>query len=152
MLNKITNFLNEERPGFSGFNHLMLTVMIFLLLLLIPLDPFSSFLKSMVTNPITGIIAFFIIAGAALLPDLDNLAEDGGGLALWQLGFVGSVLSTIMVTISSIMTSIFKSKKDQLPPTQHRMFWHTWVIPLVLFFSFFFYIKIFKLFSRVYQY
>lgn len=133
MFDELKISLSMDKPGFSGINHILTTIMIFLILLLIPIEPFSSFLRTILTNPLIGIIAFFIIVGSCLLPDGDNLKADGGSMVIWQLGFIGSILSTIMVTISSIATSLFKTKKDNLPPTQHRMLFHTWIIPLLLF-------------------
>jgi hypothetical protein len=80
-----------------------------------------------------GLIAFVVICGGALLPDMDNLKEDGGSSATWDLGVFGSIVSSIMVTVSSIVTSIFRGRGDNKPDTQHRYFWHTLLVPVVMF-------------------
>lgn len=134
-------YLELDRPGFSGVNHVLIAIMLFLLLLIIPVDPFSSFLKSFLISPITGVMAFLVVCGGALLPDLDLLKSDGGSAASWDLGILGSIISSIMVTISSIMTSVFHGKKDVKPDTQHRFFWHTLIVPIIMFLLMFFFLK-----------
>ena len=134
-------YLELDRPGFSGVNHVLIAIMLFLLLLIIPVDPFSSFLKSFLISPVTGVMAFLVVCGGALLPDLDNLKSDGGSAASWDLGILGSIISSIMVTISSIMTSVFHGKKDVKPDTQHRFFWHTLIVPIIMFLLMFFFLK-----------
>lgn len=129
----IKDFLLQRREGFSGVAHVEIAIMLLLILLLIPIEPFSSYVHIIMSSPWVGAMAFFIISGAALLPDLDNLKRDGGSAAAWDLGFLGTLLSSVMVTISSVMTSIFHRKGDMNIPTQHRFFWHTALIPLVLF-------------------
>lgn len=125
--------LMEERPGFSGLNHVLIAIMLFFILLLIPVEPFSGFIKSFLVSPVTGVMAFLVICGGTLLPDCDNLKSDGGSAATWDLGILGSIISSIMVTISSIVTAIFHGKKDVKPYTQHRFFWHTLFVPVVMF-------------------
>lgn len=130
----LNGYLTEERPGFSGLNHVLIAAGLFLLLLLIPIPYVSSFLSSIVySSPIVAILAFLLVCGGALLPDCDNLKSDGGSAATWSLGFIGSILSSSMVTVSSVMTSIFHGKKDVDPFTQHRFFWHTLLVPIVFF-------------------
>lgn len=127
------NFLNSDRPGFSGLNHVLTSIMMFLLLLLIPVQPFSNFLKGILVNPLFGFMAFLTICGACLLPDADNAKDEGGSALTWNLGFIGSVMSSIMVTVSSVVTTVCHGKKDVKPYTQHRFLWHTPFIPLVMF-------------------
>lgn len=134
-------YLELDRPGFSGVNHVLIAIMLFLLLLIIPVDPFSSFLKSFLISPVTGVMAFLVVCGGALLPDLDNLKSDGGSAASWDLGILGSIISSIMATISSIMTSVFHGKKDVKPDTQHRFFWHTLIVPIIMFLLMLFFLK-----------
>lgn len=130
---KIKSLLNSDRPGFSGTNHVLIAIMLFFILLIIPIEPFSSFIKSFLVSPVTGVMCFLVICGAALLPDMDNLKSDGGSVASWDLGALGSIISSIMVTISSVVTSIFHGKRDVVPNTQHRFFWHTLFVPVVMF-------------------
>lgn len=134
------SYLELDRPGFSGVNHVLIAIMLFFILLIIPVEPFSGFIRSFLVSPLTGVMAFLVICGGALLPDLDNLKADGGSAAAWDLGIFGSIISSVMVTISSIVTSIFHGKHDVTPYTQHRFFWHTLFIPLMSFLLMYFFI------------
>lgn len=134
-------YLKEQRNGFSGVNHVLIAIGLILLILLLPSffdNPFSNFMKTNLSphDLKSGVFTFFavvLIMGGALLPDVDNSKADGGSMATWELGFIGSCLSSVMIMTSSFMTSIFKTKKDRLPPTQHRMFWHTLLVPLLMY-------------------
>lgn len=137
---RLSQYLNSDRDAFSGYNHVMIAIIIFLILLMIPVPPFSDFIQSMVSNPVTGVMAFVIICGGALLPDMDNLKSEGGSAAVWDLGIFGSIISSVMVTISSIITSIFHGKKDVNPETQHRFFWHTLLVPVGIFLLVYFFV------------
>lgn len=134
-------YLELDRPGFSGVNHVLIAIMLFLILQLIRIEPFSSFIRGFLGSPVTAIMSFLVICGGALMPDLDNLKSDGGSAASWDLGVLGSIISSIMVTISSIMTSVFHGKKDVKPDTQHRFFWHTLIVPIIMFLLMFFFLK-----------
>lgn len=133
MNKNVINFLSREHAGFSGLNHVLIAIGLFVALFFIPFEPFTSFVTHMKQTPLTLAMCFLIICGAALLPDLDHLKSEGGSVASFELRGLGSVLSSLMVTISSIMTSIFHGKKDIRPDTQHRFFWHTLLIPLIIF-------------------
>lgn len=137
----MNNYLLQERPGFSGLNHVLIAIGLFFLMKFIPFEPFASFFQTIISDPVIGIMCFLVICGGALLPDMDNLKKDGGSAATWDLGVLGSIISSFMVTISSIMTSIFKGKKDiKHYDTQHRTFWHTFFVPIVMFLLMFFFI------------
>ena len=137
----MNGYMNQERPGFSGLNHVLIAIALFFLMKFIPIEPFLSFFQTIISDPIIGVMCFLVVCGGALLPDLDNLKKDGGSAAAFDLGFLGSVLSSFMVTISSIMTSVFKGKKDiRRYDSQHRFFWHTLFVPLVMFLLMYFFI------------
>lgn len=137
----MNGYMNQERPGFSGLNHVLIAIALFFLMKFIPIEPFLSFFQTIISDPIIGVMCFLVVCGGALLPDLDNLKKDGGSAAAFDLGFLGSVLSSFMVTISSIMTSVFKGKKDiRRYESQHRFFWHTLFVPLVMFLLMYFFI------------
>lgn len=131
-MKQFSAFLLSKRQGFSGVAHVEIAIGLLMLLFLIPVEPFTTYLKLVTNSPLIAVMAFLIIAGAALLPDLDNLKKDGGSSASWDLGFLGTILSSVMVTVSSVFTSLFHTKKDIRPNTQHRFFWHTLLIPIVL--------------------
>ena len=126
-------YLQLDRPGFGSLNHCLIAIMLFLLLLLLPIPLFSDYLHTMVANPISAVIVFLIVAGAALLPDIDNDMDEGGSSASWSLGAMGRLLSTFMITVSSLATSTLKGKRDYPPKTQHRYLWHTLLIPILIF-------------------
>lgn len=136
----MNSYFKKERPGFSGLNHVLIAIGLFLILLLVPIEPFSSFLQNMIAVPVMGVMCFLTICGAALLPDIDNDKKDGGSAASWDLGLLGTILSSIMITISSVTTSIFHGKKDMKPNTQHRFFWHTLLVPLTGFLLIYFFV------------
>ena len=58
--------------------------------------------------------------GSALLPDLDGKVSTAG----YQLGVFGSTIRVFMVSFSSLIYSLVKTKKDDTN-TFHRMFFHT---------------------------
>lgn len=129
----IREFLLQKRGGFSGLNHFLISAMLLFLILLIPPNDFTNLIRPYFfdKNVVFALVFFFVICGAALLPDLDNLQSDGGSAASWSMGAVGAIISSVMVTISSVATSIFRGKKDVKPFTQHRFLWHSLLIPAV---------------------
>lgn len=78
---KIKNELNKKHAGFSGINHVLITIGLFVILFFIPVAPFTDLVARIRETPITLIMSFLIICGAALLPDLDNLKSEGGSSA-----------------------------------------------------------------------
>lgn len=124
------NCLKKERFGFSGTNHVLIAIALFELFWI-----FGIYIKlfPIFTTPLQVAFSFFIVCGAALLPDMDLTKSEGAGVAAYKLGFLGTMLSSTMVIISSLMTSIFHTKKDVKPFTQHRFFWHTLLIPIIIF-------------------
>ena len=130
-MNKI---LNEEHYGFSGITHWLIAVCFFFLLWLIPIDFVKNYISIIQSNIVLFVMTFFIIGGASLLPDLDSSPlQEGGSTAVYQLGFLGYGLSILAITISQVVYTIFHTKYDQKPKSQHRMLFHTFFIPVVIF-------------------
>lgn len=122
--------LFKEKNGFSGTNHVLIAIALFELMFIFGI--YAKLFPIFIT-PLQIVFSFFIVCGAALLPDMDLTKSEGAGVAAYKLGFLGTMLSSTMVIISSLMTSIFHTKKDVKPFTQHRFFWHTLLIPVIIF-------------------
>lgn len=125
MRNLIYSFKDDK--GFAGPTHSLSAVSIFLLLAaFLPTLFFEKFLK---TNDIVVFISsIIIVAGGALIPDLDNVQST----AKSALGYSGSFFSVIMRKISIIIFSLTKTKYDSESNNKfagsnnpHRQFWHT---------------------------
>ena len=129
---KINNLLLEEHEGFSGITHCLIAICLFFLMWLIPINFSQQYVQTISTSPLFAIIIFFVIIGGALLPDLDsNPIQGGGSTAIYQLGILGLILSTFMITISGAVYSILHGKGDSKPKSQHRMLFHTLLIPIL---------------------
>lgn len=120
--------------GFMGKTHVLLSVMLFCLCMLIPVDFFQETIGIMKNEALFFIVGIVVLAGGALLPDLDNAQSSAGA----TLGPVGSICTTFMQTISSILWNLLHGKGDKPPQTQHRYFWHTLVAGASIFCLFFF--------------
>lgn len=72
-------------------------------------------------NYIVFIAAVIIIVGSSLMPDLDASQST----SINTLGPIGSGLSKMMRSTSSIIQSSIRSKNDSAHPDPHRGFWHT---------------------------
>lgn len=133
-MDKIKNFLNEEHPGFSGLTHWLIAIFLFFLMWIVPWSFATNYITAIKSSKLFGILIFFVIGGASLLPDLDSSpAQGGGSTAIYQLGVLGYGLSIIAVTISQIVYSLFHTRYDDKPKSQHRMLWHTFLIPILLY-------------------
>ena len=107
--------------GFMGRTHALLSIMLICICMLIPLGFFKSTIWLAKTDILFFIVSIIVTSGGALLPDLDNCQSSAGH----TLGPVGSIFTTFMQTISSIMWNLLHKKGDRPPETQHRYFWHT---------------------------
>lgn len=108
--------------GFMGFTHVQISFLLFLLIYLFPFDFVKSYVESIKPLQIFFPV-LFIVAGSALLPDLDNGSDKS--TASYQLGFIGRLLSTGMQAICAIVLSLFRMKDDRKPVSMHRYLWHT---------------------------
>lgn len=132
MRNLIYSF--KDDGGFAGPTHSLSAVSIFLLLAaFLPTLFFEKFLK---TNDIVVFISsIIIVAGGALIPDLDNVQST----AKSALGYSGSFFSIVMRKVSIIIFSLTKTKYDSESNNKfsgsnnpHRQFWHTLVSAFVV--------------------
>lgn len=67
------------------------------------------------------ILITLVMAGAALLPDLDNSASS----ARSTMGIFGAALSSIFRGSSLALQTLIRTRKDDPTPDPHRGFWHT---------------------------
>ena len=111
----------KSDDGFLGDTHAMSAVAGFLLLVLFAKDYFLN--QGFTDNVIVLLIASFVVAGAALIPDLDNTKST----AMSVLGPVGNLLSTAMRSIATAIFYITRSRYDDKVANPHRGFWHTFL-------------------------
>ena len=131
-MEKFKEILNSEHAGFTGYTHWLIATMLFFIMWLIPLEISKEYVQAISSNKIFTIMIFFVIGGASLLPDLDSSPlEEGGSTAVYQLGFLGNSLSILCITISGIIYTLFHTKYDNKPKSQHRMLFHTLFLPLL---------------------
>ena len=123
--------------GFMGKTHALLSIMLFCICMLIPVDFFQNTIGIMKEEILFFIVGIIVLVGGALLPDLDNAQSSAGS----TLGPMGSICTTFMQSISSIFWTLLHGRGDRMPPTQHRFFWHTLIVGSSIFCLFFFGIK-----------
>lgn len=133
-MEKLKYILEEEHPGFNGITHWLLSLFFFSLLWLMPIGIAKNFVRAISNNWMFTFIIFLIIGGASLLPDLDSSPlQEGGSIAVYQLGFLGRLLSLMFITISGVVWNVMHTKYDKKPPSQHRMLFHSPFIALVIY-------------------
>ena len=109
--------------GFMGKTHALLSVMLFSLCMLIPVDFFQNIYTAIKENILFTIVLFIVLIGGALLPDLDNSQSCAGS----TLGAVGGIYTVFMQSTSHIIWNLMHLRGDRPPINQHRYFWHTLV-------------------------
>lgn len=130
----VKNLLNEEHSGFSGWTHFLIAVCFFFLLWLTPIAIAQEYVHQISTSALFGLMVFLVVGGASLAPDLDSSPlQEGGSTAVYQLGFLGQLLSLGCVVISGVVWNVAHTKYDKKPPSQHRMLFHAPIIPIILF-------------------
>lgn len=121
--------------GFMGYTHMLFSLALFFLTViaypkLLPMgileDPFLFFLSTMV------------VAGASLVPDLDNTKST----ARSNMGFIGTGVSYFFRRFANFVYRVSHTRKDDAKPNPHRSFWHTISAGLLLYLLIFFTIKI----------
>lgn len=133
MIKSIKQLLKEEHAGFSGFTHWLIAIFLFFLMWLVPWSFANNYINAINSSITFSVLIFFVVGGASLLPDLDSSPLQGGGsTAIYQLGFLGNALSILCITISGVVYSIMHTRHDDKPKSQHRMLFHTFVIPICL--------------------
>lgn len=124
--------------GFMGKTHALLSVMLLCICMLIPISVFKETIWLLKDNILFFIVGIIIVVGGALLPDLDNCQSSAGS----TLGFMGSIMTIFMQSISSIMWTLIHGRSDRRPMTPHRYFWHTGIVSVGIICLFWFFIPI----------
>lgn len=107
--------------GWMGKTHALLSVMLLCICLLIPINVFEQTIWLLKDNILFFIVGLTVLVGGALLPDLDNCSSSAGS----TLGFMGSIVTIFMQSTSSIIWTLVHTKRERMPMTPHRYFWHT---------------------------
>ena len=130
-------FVSRKTKGFSGITHLLIAILLLFLLLYIPI-PFTSVYKNIFFQKWQYIVVlFFVLTGAALLPDLDS----NRSTAFFQLGIFGRLMRTMMKSTSYLVTTLTRMRDDWIPESQHRCLWHTPFVAFLIGFSLWYFIE-----------
>lgn len=133
-MKKLKCVLMENHAGFSGITHWLIAIFLFFCMWLIPWSISKDYITFISSNVIYAILIFFVIGGASLIPDLDSSPlQEGGSTAVYQLGLLGQGLSILAITISGVVYSLFHTRYDEKPKSQHRMLFHSFIIPVLIF-------------------
>ena len=117
----------KDEKGFMGLTHSLSAIAFFLLLVaFFPNFIFNTILKS--NNIIVLIGATIVIAGAALLPDFDNVKST----AISTLGPFGKLISKLTRASAVGVYALTKTKRDNDTPDAHRGFRHTIVASIIV--------------------
>lgn len=126
MRTKLLLKLRDEK-GFMGLTHSLSAIAFFLLIVaFFPNFVFKTILKS--DNIIVLIGATIVVAGAALLPDFDNVKST----AISTLGPFGKLISKLTRASAVGIYTLTKTNRDNDKPDAHRGFWHTIVASIVV--------------------
>lgn len=126
--------LKRKLPAFMGKTHVLLSLVLFAICIMLPIYPFQITFGTLKHNILLFIVSMAVLAGGALLPDLDNAQSTAGA----KLGPLGSMFTLFMKSTSSIVWNVYHMKGDWRPINQHRYLWHTPVIGLGLIALFYF--------------
>lgn len=118
-MNKLN--LKSTVSGWMGKTHALLSVLLLCICMLIPVNIFKETIWLLKDNILFFIVGIIVLVGGALLPDLDNCQSSAGS----TLGFMGSICTIFMQSISSIVWTLLHTKHERKPMTPHRYFWHT---------------------------
>ena len=99
-----------------GKTHALLSVMLFSLCMLIPVDFFQNIYTAIKENILFTIVLFIVLIGGSLLPDLDNSQSCAGS----TLGAVGGIYTVFMQSTSHIIWNLMHLRGDRPPINQHR--------------------------------
>lgn len=113
--------INSNVYGWMGKTHSLLSIMLLCICMLIPVNIFKETIWLLKDNILFFIVGVVVLVGGALLPDLDNCQSSAGS----TLGFMGSICTVFMQSISTIVWTIAHTKRERKPMTPHRYFWHT---------------------------
>jgi len=122
----IKTLLKSTVNGWMGKTHALVSVMLLCICLLIPVSVFENTIWLLKNNILFFIVGIIIVVGGSLLPDLDNCQSSAGS----TLGFLGSIMTIFMQSVSSIVWTLVHTSHDRKPMTPHRYFWHTGLVSI----------------------
>lgn len=132
--NKTMPIIQHKRRAFMARTHALLSVVILLSCMLLPFDFFRKTIWVLRDDIVLFIVGLIVLIGSSLLVDLDNPVSKAGSV----LGPFGSILTIFMQSISSIVWTVYHSKRDMVPMSQHRYLWHTPIIGISLIMLFYY--------------
>jgi len=118
-------FHEDGDKAFMGMTHSLSAVAIFMVLLAF----FPHVLLWMTnTNEWSVLVLFFLVlAGGALLPDLDSPQSRAES----SLGVLGKILNSIFRGLAKGVQTVIRSKRDEADPDPHRGLWHTPLMSII---------------------
>lgn len=116
----------RDEHGFMGFTHALSAVAVMMALFAFAPTTFESVFKA--TSIPVLILLILVIAGGALMPDLDNTNSSAES----SMGFIGSILSEAMRATAPIFKNLIHSKYDKDLDDPHRGFYHTAVCAVLM--------------------
>jgi len=120
--------MKKTLNGFMGRTHVILSICLLFIVLLLPIDKIADTVAYISNDPLLFVITIVLVAGGALLPDLDNVQSSAGS----TLGVVGSAITIFMQTTSAAVWALYHGKRDGTPMTQHRYLWHTPFVAILI--------------------
>jgi membrane-bound metal-dependent hydrolase YbcI (DUF457 family) len=115
----ISNHKDKNDKAFMGRSHALSAVAVFAAVA--AFSPSLTYFILGEANQWIFITALFVIAGASLLPDLDNSSSTARN----SLGPLGVILSGGVRAISALIQTTIRTHKDDHDPDPHRGFAHT---------------------------
>lgn len=113
------NFLTSNDKGFMGFTHALSGVAVLAFILAFHPNLFDATIGAE-SVPLL-ILFFLVVAGGALVPDLDNTTSR----AKSSLGFAGGAVSAVFRASSVVLQTSISTKYDDHDPNPHRGAWHS---------------------------
>lgn len=111
----------KKLKGFMGLTHVLLSLCVMMFLIIIPFEPLQMTFGRLRDDWLLFIVCMTVLAGGALLPDLDNDSSSAGA----TLGPIGGIMTVFMKSTSSVVWNMYHLKGDRRPTTQHRYLWHS---------------------------
>lgn len=117
---------SEDEGGFMGLTHALSAVAVVMALFAFAPKTFEAIFNATSAPVLTLLV--LVIAGGALMPDLDNTNSSAES----SMGIIGSGLSEAMRATAPIFKNLIHSKYDKDLDNPHRGFYHTAVCSVLM--------------------